>query len=209
MLDSSAGYPAMVKEIRNSIRSAKYEALRAANKELIKLCWDIGRIIVEKEKGRTRGRSVIQRLSRDLRSEFVGPLVFSQQNIWSMRLFYLAWTEEVSNLKRPVGELDGKNLPQAIEEIPWGHNLQLLSALKDPMERLWYARKIIEYGWSSEVLIRQIKSGLYRKRGMARTDPEKSKKTTLKKIARLNTEGIDNQDIVDMIHIWRKRKAAR
>ncbi|MBI4134148.1 MAG: hypothetical protein HY475_01850 [Candidatus Terrybacteria bacterium] len=44
-----------------------------------------------------------------------------------MRAFYLAWTEEVANLQRVVGE------------IPWGQNLELPTKLNDPAERLWYA----------------------------------------------------------------------
>lgn len=46
------------------------------------------------------------------------------QNIGKMRTFYLAWTDEVGNLSRPVRELDGRNLPQAVAGILWRHNTE-------------------------------------------------------------------------------------
>ena len=58
-----------------------------------------------------------------------------------MRAFYIAWTEKLINLQQPVGDLDSEILLQVVGEIPWGHNIQLLSKVKDPMQRLWYARK--------------------------------------------------------------------
>jgi len=51
-----------------------------------------------------------------------------------MRAFYLAWTEEAIILQRSVGELDGANLSQAVREIPWGHNIELLFKLKDSLQ---------------------------------------------------------------------------
>jgi len=83
----------------------------------------------------------VERLARDLRAEFPGVGGFSPQNIWKMRAFYLAWTDEVRNLSRPVRELDGRNLPQAVAGIPWGHNTELIFKLKDPATRLWYAQQ--------------------------------------------------------------------
>lgn len=52
-------------EIKQRIRSAQYEALKAVNKELIGLYWDIGRMIVEKQKGKTWGKSVVEQLASD------------------------------------------------------------------------------------------------------------------------------------------------
>ena len=68
----------------------------------------------------------------------------SPRNVWRMRAFYLAYTEDVRKLPWPVAELDGENLPRAVAEIPWGHNADLLDKIKDPVERLWYARAALE-----------------------------------------------------------------
>lgn len=58
-------------------------------------------------------------------------------------------------------------LPHPIAHIPWGHNIALVSKVKDPAERLWYAQKTIEQGWSRNVLTHQIESGLYQRQGSA------------------------------------------
>uniref|UniRef100_UPI001EF3A614 DUF1016 N-terminal domain-containing protein n=1 Tax=Halomicronema sp. CCY15110 TaxID=2767773 RepID=UPI001EF3A614 len=49
----------------------------------------------------------------------------------------------------------------------WYHNIALLEKLKDPQERLWYAREAITHGWSRNVMVAQIKSRLYQREGGA------------------------------------------
>jgi len=165
-----AGYAALLDELKARIRAAQVKAALSVNRELILLYWDIGKSIVERQRKEGWGRSVVERLARDLQAEFPGISGFSPQNMWYMRAFYLAWTVEVANLQQPVGELDGENLPQAVGEIPWGHNLQLLSKLNDPSKRFWYAQKTIEHGWSRAVLVHQIESSLYERQGKAVTN---------------------------------------
>ena len=121
------GYAEFLENLKTRIRAAQIKAALSANRELIRLYWDIGKAIVERQEKEGWGRSVVERLARDLQAEFPGISGFSPQNMWYMRAFYLAWTAEVANLQQPVGGLDGENLPQAVGEIPWGHNLQLLS----------------------------------------------------------------------------------
>ena len=53
-------YGALLGEIKQRIRSAQYEALKAVNRELISLYWDIGKIIVSKQEGReTWGKGIV------------------------------------------------------------------------------------------------------------------------------------------------------
>ena len=66
---------------------------------------------------------------------------------------------------QPVRQIDEPILPQAVSEIPWGHNVWLLDKLKDRDERLWYAAKTLEHGWSRAVLTMQIESDLYARQG--------------------------------------------
>jgi predicted nuclease of restriction endonuclease-like (RecB) superfamily len=58
-------------------------------------------------------------------------------------------------------------LQQAVAKIPWGHNVRILDYVRDPAEREFYVRKTIENGWSRNVLVHQIKSGLYQRHGKA------------------------------------------
>jgi predicted nuclease of restriction endonuclease-like (RecB) superfamily len=165
-----AGYAALLDELKARIRAAQVKAALSVNRELILLYWDIGKSIVERQRKEGWGKSVVERFARDLQAEFPGISGFSPQNMCYMRAFYLAWTVEVANLQQPVGELDGENLPQAVGEIPWGHNVQLLSKLNDPSKRFWYAQKTIEHGWSRAVLVHQIESSLYERQGKAVTN---------------------------------------
>jgi hypothetical protein len=79
----------LLQEIKQRVRAAQYEALKAVNKELIGLYWDIGRMIVDRQRGSSWGRSVVDQLAKDLQAEFPGIRGFSARNIWYMRSFYL------------------------------------------------------------------------------------------------------------------------
>jgi predicted nuclease of restriction endonuclease-like (RecB) superfamily len=158
-------YHTLLKEIKNRIHSARSRSILAVNKELIELYWGIGRLIIKQQEAKGWGKSIVEQLSKDIRREFPNITGFSPQNIWYMRSFYFAWTKEVKNLQQPVGDLDGQNLPRVVKEVPWGHNIILLSKLKNPSLRIWYAQKIIENGWSRSVLTAQVESQLHERQG--------------------------------------------
>lgn len=160
-------YTVLLIQLRDRIRSAQIRAAVSVNRELVALYWDIGRMIADRQQAEGWGKSIVDRLATDLQQELAGVRGFSPQNLWYMRGFYLAWTRDVQDLQQAVGDLDGEHLPRAIAEIPWGHNIQLITKLKNPAERLWYAQETIENGWSRAVLIHQIESDLYRRQGAA------------------------------------------
>lgn len=116
---------------------------------------EIGRAIVARQDEEGWGRSVIERLSADLRVAFPHMKGFSPRNLWRMRSFYLAWKEH--------DEL----LPQAVAETPWGHNAVLLEKLNAPEDRLWYAARVTQHGWSRDVLSLQIDTKLHLREGKA------------------------------------------
>jgi predicted nuclease of restriction endonuclease-like (RecB) superfamily len=161
------GYAELLEDLKNRIRRTQVRAATAASRELIRLYWDIGREIVGRQEREGWGKAIVQRLASDLQDEFPGIAGFSPQNIWYMRAFYLAWTTDAAKLQQPVGELDGQSVPQVVGQIPWGHNLQLLAKLHEPAQRLWYAQKTVEHGWSRAVLVHQIELDLYAREGRA------------------------------------------
>lgn len=69
---------------------------------------------------------------------------------------------------------DEQFVQQVVAQIPWGHNVRILDAAGDPAEREWYARQTIEHGWSRNVLVHQIESGLYGRQGKAVTNFERT-----------------------------------
>ena len=54
-----------------------------------------------------------------------------------------------------------------VRDIPWSHNIAILEKVKDPQQRIWYIEKTAENGWSHNVLIHQIESGLYQRQVLA------------------------------------------
>ena len=50
---------------------------------------------------------------------------------------------------------------QAVAQIPWGHNIIIMDKIESKEQRVWYIKKVIENGWSRDVLVHQIESGLY------------------------------------------------
>ena len=127
------------------------------------------------------GKSGVDRLAGDLQKAFPGMGGFSASNVSRMRAFYRAY-RDVENSAQPVPKLKGKKLaqpvpkladevpPAAVHGIPWGHNVVLLFKVSTRQERLWYAEKTIEHGWSRAVLTVQIESGLFGRQGQAVTN---------------------------------------
>jgi len=120
-------------EVKNRIRSAQYEALRAVNKELVTLYWDLGKMISEKQKVQGWGKSVIANLAVDRQKEFPGVQGFSESNLWYMAQFYSEY-QEITILE------------SLIREIAWTHNLIILKKCKNLSERVFYI-KATKSGW--------------------------------------------------------------
>ena len=67
-------------------------------------------------------------------------------------------------------ELGGNDVPPSAAAIPWGHNAILIEKIKDPILRLWYARKAREYGWARPILTYHIERNLHVREGKAVTN---------------------------------------
>jgi len=143
-----ADYKIFLSTIKSEICNARIKATQAVNKELIHLYWKIGKLIVKKQEKLGWGKSVVEKLSKDICTEFHGIKGFSPQNLWYMRQFY---TEYQYN----------KNLQQLVGEIPWGHNILIFTKIKETDERKYYIKNSAENGWSRNVLLNQIKAKAY------------------------------------------------
>src|ERR1700757_4376546 len=93
-IQAVAGYPALLESIKERVRSAQLRASFAVNRELIVLYWSIGRDILSRQKAEGWGAKIIDRLGRDLASEFPGIEGFSPRNLKYMRAFAEAWPEK-------------------------------------------------------------------------------------------------------------------
>lgn len=184
-------YMDFLESLKSRVRQAQTKAMLSVNRELIQLYWDIGRLIVQRQEREGWGQKVIDRIARDIQKEFPGIEGFSSSNISRMRAFFRAYCKDQEISAQAVPKLAGKKSaqpvpisplppiskttrqfeepvpPQEVAHLPWGHNVVLLFKVKDHAQRLWYACKTIEHGWSRAVLTVQIESDLFGRQGKA------------------------------------------
>jgi len=171
-IQTTQDYPALLAEVKARIQSAQYTALRAVNKALVGLYWDIGRLIVERQQREGWGKGVVEQLSTDLRLAFPGVSGFSTQNLRYMRQFFQEYSAT-------------PNLQPLVGEIGWVHNLTIMSRCKDPLEREFYLRMTRKSGWSKNVLIHQIDNQSYEKSLLGQTNFDHALSPVLKTQAKL------------------------
>ena len=151
VLLNSSEYLNTVESIKQEIRAAQYRASVSVNRELLLLYHTIGNTI---NAHKTWGSKFIESLSADIKLAFPDASGYSVRNLKYMAKFALAYPDE-------------EFVQQPVAQIPWGHNTVLLDKLSSSEERLWYAEKVIENGWSRNVLIHQIEGGLYQRQAIA------------------------------------------
>ena len=153
LLAKNKGYLQLLHEIKVRVRSAQIKAVISVNKELIGLYWDVGRMIAERQAKGKWGDSVVDMLAGDLRREFPDMKGFSRANIFNIRQWYLYYS------------VVDEKVQQLVRQLPWGHNLVIIHKIKDPTEAVFYLTEAIRNNWSRNVLIHQIESGLYQRKG--------------------------------------------
>ena len=145
MLMNSNEYITVVDNIKKEIRSAQYRTAVQANTELLRLYYSIGNEI---NVHKVWGNKFIENLSMDIRADYPTNKGFSVRNLKYMAKFAATYSEQ-------------EFVQQAVAQIPWGHNIVLLDKITDSEQRRWYAEACQKNGWSRNVLIHQIESGLY------------------------------------------------
>ena len=126
LISNSKSYQDLLARLKNQIRTAQVRAAVAVNQELVLLYWGIGKEILTRQKEDGWGTRVIERLAKDLRSEFPDmQRACRPRNLGYMKALAEAWPEE------PI-------LQQAVAKLPWGHNVRLLDLVKNHEERIWY-----------------------------------------------------------------------
>src|SRR5262249_9553471 len=134
LISSSKSYRHLLARLKSQIRTAQVRAALAVNEELVLLYWRIGHEILTRQKKEGWGAGVIERLAKDLRSEFPSMQGLSPRNLGYMKAFADAWPNE-------------SILQQAAAKLPWFHNCVLLDKVKDEAERLWYVQQTVAHGW--------------------------------------------------------------
>lgn len=151
-------YPAFLKDLKARIQSAQVRAAFAINAELLRLYWDVGRSLIEQQSTSGWGARVLSRLAVDLKNEFPEVKGFSERNLKLMTQFYREYPKLFQKGQPPVAQL------------PWAHNIVLMQKIKDMPTRLWYAKQILENGWSRNVLALMIDGLAHKRSGGAVTN---------------------------------------
>lgn len=151
MLMNSNEYLETIAQIKQEIRSAQYKAAISVNKELLLLYHSIGTVI---NSHKSWGSKFIENLAADIKPTFPNVKGYSVRNLKYMSKFASAYPEK-------------EFVQQVVAQIPWGHNVVLLDKISDPEERIWYVEHCRINGWSRNVLVHQIESGLYQRQALA------------------------------------------
>jgi len=186
-------YRDLLSDIKSRVRKAQHRAALSANAEMILMYWDIGRMIIARQKQEGWGAGVIPRLAADLKNELPELKGFSERNIGYMIRFAREYSAPPM-LQQPVAKMgvqpapqlqpmhpDGDEIvqlpvaklplpPEIILRIAWAHHIILMEKLKDLPTRCWYARQTLEQGWSRDTLTAQIKNRAHERQGTAVTN---------------------------------------
>ena len=161
VIQNNKEYICWVKELKGLISSSQIKASISVNRELLSLYWRIGKSISEKVERMNWGASVVLNLSNDLKKIFPHQKGFSRSNLFYMKKWYELYSS---------GDVDSEKVQQLVGQIPWGHNVLIISKTKKIDEALFYSSKTLENNWSRVVLDHQIESDLYARKGKAITN---------------------------------------
>ncbi|MGQ3684934.1 MAG: DUF1016 N-terminal domain-containing protein [Candidatus Loosdrechtia sp.] len=159
-------YKDWLTEIKLKVRHAQLKAAVKVNTELLVLYWELGADIVAKQEHAKWGEGLINRLSKDLMSEFPDMKGFSRSNLMYIKKWYLFYRKSSAIVQQPVGQFTkqlvsqfpvrkisqqpvgqiGQQIIAQITQISWGYNILLLEKIKDAQIRICYMQKIIEHG---------------------------------------------------------------
>ncbi|MCX6265809.1 MAG: PDDEXK nuclease domain-containing protein [Bacteroidetes bacterium] len=138
-----------ITEIKEKVRAAQYEALKAVNVRLINLYWDLGKAISEKQTTGW-GKAIVPTIARELQKEFPSMGGFSEGNLWLMAQFYIEYQSD-------------ENLVPLVREISWSKHVIILKRCKTSQERMFYTLATKKFGWTKNVLIHQVENKTYEK----------------------------------------------
>ncbi|TNH09705.1 PDDEXK nuclease domain-containing protein [Testudinibacter sp. TR-2022] len=183
--DLSGDYADLLRSVKERVRDAQYNALRAANSALVELYWDLGKLLVERKADEGWGKSIVQKLAIDLKKSFPDVTGFSSSNLWRMKAFF----EKYSAYEKLV---------PLVREISWSHNLIILERCSDMQEREFYLKMSRKFGWSKKVLTHQIENQSYEKALLGQTNFDKTLPETVRNQAKLAVKDDYLFDFLDL-----------
>lgn len=135
----------IVTDIKKDIKSTQIKTFQQVNSNLINLYFRIGKRL---EKNSKYGNSFIKNVAESIKLEYPGLKGFSERNLKYMKKFYLEYK-------------DDEKMQRCVAQLPWRHNIVLMSRLRDNKVRMIYVDACVKNGWSRDVLINQINNNYH------------------------------------------------
>ena len=135
-------------EVAGLIEQARQRAYQAVDSELVGLYWRIGQYISAKLASAVWGEGVVDRLAQHLARTMPGQRGFTRRNLFRMRQFFEAYVAD-------------EKVTPLVTQLPWTHNLIILSQSKRPEEREFYLRMAVQQRWGKRELERQYRLGAF------------------------------------------------
>ncbi len=169
-------FAVLLADVKGRIQAAQTRAVLAVNAELVRLYWDIGRMIHERQHQEGWGAAVIPRLANELKNELPDLKGFSERNIKRMLAFHRAYSDAGEIVPQVAAQTSPPSkVPQPAAQmadsllwsIPWFHHVILIEKVKDFDTRRWYMEQTLANGWSRNVLAMQIDASAHARHGKA------------------------------------------
>ena len=135
-------------EVAQMIAAAKQRTYSAVNSMLVELYWQVGAYIHNKLESAAWGEGVVEQLAKYLKTTQPSLRGFTRANLFRMRQFYATYR-------------DDEKVAPLVRQLPWTHNLIILSQSKTPEEREFYLKTAIREKWSKRELERQFQGALF------------------------------------------------
>ncbi len=191
MKPSKDKYKNLLNNIGQTIETARQNAVKAVNTELVKANWEIGRHIIEFEQhGHERaeyGSDLLTKLAKDLKLLYGKG--FGRRNVLDMRRFYLTF---------PIWQT-------VSAKLSWSHFIVLLG-ISDETARKFYEKQSINENWSKRELERQIDSSLFERLALSRDKKGVLYLSEKGQIASNPTEVIKDPYVLDFLKIPQSNK---
>ena len=181
MLDRS--FQEITNNIKNAITKTQLEFMTDANKKLVNLYYNIGKVL---EENSNWGNKFIDNVAIELKISFPNLKGFSVRNLKYMKSFYNEYK-------------DDEEFVQLVAQLPWKHNITLMQKVKDKEIRKWYMNKCLEDGWSDSILVYQIDTNLYNRQ--EKTIKHNNFELTLKQNSDLANDMMKEPYIFDLIEL--------
>jgi predicted nuclease of restriction endonuclease-like (RecB) superfamily len=151
-------YRAWLENFKSRIRSAQIKAAVAVNTQLIRLYWELGAMIAERQENAQWGASVLEAVAADLKIEFPNLSGLSRSNLAYMAQFYRFYQSADEFVQQLAGQ------------IPWWHNILIFSKSGSLETARFYLAAAVQHNWSRSTLELQIESRLHERQGQAITN---------------------------------------